>query len=53
MTDTEQQGLELFHLDNDLSEQKDLSHQHPELVARLREQWNAWNREMPTMGREE
>lgn len=50
---SEQQGLELFHLDNDLSEQKDLSHQHPELVARLREQWNAWNREMPTMGREE
>jgi len=50
---SEQQGLELFNLDNDLAEQKDLSHQHPELVARLREQWNAWNREMPTMGREE
>lgn len=49
----EQQGLELFNLDEDLAEQHDLSRQRPELVARLREKWNAWNREMTAVRRVE
>jgi arylsulfatase len=36
------QPWQLFDMDADRTEQHDLSHQHPELVARLSAAWTAW-----------
>jgi arylsulfatase A-like enzyme len=38
----EDRRLELFHLRDDLSEQHDLSRQHPELTDKLRDELHAW-----------
>jgi arylsulfatase A-like enzyme len=36
--------IELYNLTNDIGEQKDLAHQHPEIADRLRTRLHAWRR---------
>ncbi|OPZ15005.1 MAG: Arylsulfatase precursor [candidate division BRC1 bacterium ADurb.BinA364] len=36
----------LFNLADDLSEERDLSQQHPELARELLDEWNAWSAQM-------
>ncbi len=38
--------LELYNLDSDLSEKNDLSSQHPEILRRLKESFDAWRKAM-------
>ncbi|MBL9184000.1 MAG: sulfatase-like hydrolase/transferase [Verrucomicrobiaceae bacterium] len=38
-----QSGWQLFDLDADISESKNLAAEHPELVAELSKAWEAWN----------
>ena len=39
-------GGGLFDLSTDLSETKDLSKEHPEVLAKLKGRWEAWRKEM-------
>ena len=38
---------ELFQLSNDVSEERDIAAEHPEMVERLEGKWETWNRSMP------
>ncbi len=40
-------GVQLYDLDNDVSETNNVAAQHPEVVARLQQAVLAWNAEMP------
>lgn len=49
-----QSGWQLFDLDADISESKNLATQHPELVAELSKAWDDWNakKHRPTLARQ-
>ena len=43
----EQGKLQLFDLEQDVQEKRDLTSEHPRVVARLQNAWKRWNAQMP------